>query len=239
VLICVKSQPAPARISSQMSNRSKLLTSLVLSALALVALWKASTTFVGTPAASQVPTHSRSLTDHQVALRARGGARGGGPDIDAWIAEVCTGGGGEPSGAIKEYIMKWFWPAADPFTGRGGAAPGKKDHKKVFEILKDAVAKGPDFVRGSSSAGFGSVNGETTGVDGSPYTWVVGSMTPGGMFLMVTREFPGGKQVRPLFACKIGEEEKMWNSLNWDMVNKRLDITAGLNLEPVEGVKQR
>jgi len=28
--------------------------------------------------------------------------------------------------------MELFWPAADPFTGRGCAAPGKKYHKKVF-----------------------------------------------------------------------------------------------------------
>jgi len=69
-------------------------------------------------------------------MAARGGARGGGPDVDAWIAKVCTGGRGELSGAITESIMELFWPAADPFTGRGCAAPGKKDHKKVFEIPK-------------------------------------------------------------------------------------------------------
>eukprot|EP00449_Zooxanthella_nutricula_P013395 CAMPEP_0198506828 /NCGR_PEP_ID=MMETSP1462-20131121/11936_1 /TAXON_ID=1333877 /ORGANISM="Brandtodinium nutriculum, Strain RCC3387" /LENGTH=55 /DNA_ID=CAMNT_0044236057 /DNA_START=19 /DNA_END=182 /DNA_ORIENTATION=+ len=55
--------------------------------------------------------------------------------------------------------MKWFWPAADPFTGRGGAAPGKKDHAKVLEILKDCFAQGPAFQRGTSSAGFGSILG--------------------------------------------------------------------------------
>merc|ERR1711972_110559 len=131
-------------------------------------------------------------------------------------AEVTGGSGGEPVGAMKEYIMKWFWKAADPFTGPGGQ-PGKKDHKKVFA----------------------TVNGETSGVDGSPYTWVVGSMTPGGMFLLVTREFPGGKGVRPLFACKIGEEDAMWAKLDWNVVNKRLSITAGANLEAVEGQKQR
>merc|ERR1711933_643237 len=140
--------------------------------------------------------------------------------MGAWIAEVTGGSGGEPSGAIKEYIMKWFWRADDPFTGPG-KTPGKKDHKTVFQTLKDLVKQGPDFV------------------DGSPYTWVCGSMTPGGMFLFATREFPGGKGVRPLFACKIGEEEAMWSKLDWNVVNKRLDITAGLNLEPVEGVKQR
>merc|ERR1712194_587013 len=150
-------------------------------------------------------------------------ARGGGPDIDSWIAEVQSGGGDLPTGAIKEYIMKWFWPAADPFTGPGGT-PGKKDHKKVFEILKRVVQLGPAFDRGSSSAGFASVNGETSGVDGSPYSWLVGSMTPGGMYLFVTREFPGGMGVRPLLACKIGEEEKLWSSVNWNIVNKRLDI---------------
>merc|ERR1712039_204899 len=128
---------------------------------------------------------------------------------------------------------------ADPFTGMGGAAPGKKDHKKVFEIVKDAVKKGPEFQRGSCSAGFGSCNGETSGVDGSPYTWLVGSMTPGGMFLFVTREFPGGKGVRPLAVCKIGEEETLWSKINWGVVNDRLSVTAGNNLEPVEGVKQR
>merc|ERR1712008_378860 len=71
------------------------------------------------------------------------------------------------------------------------------------------------------------------------YSWLVGSMTPGGMYLFVTREFPGGMGVRPLLACKIGEEEKLWSSVNWNIVNKRLDITAGGNLEPVEGTKQR
>merc|ERR1712084_95722 len=136
---------------------------------------------------------SREVTHSHFSLQARGGARGG---------------GGEPSGAIKEYIMKWFWRADDPFTGPG-KTPGKKDHKTVFQTLKDLVKQGPDFVRGSASAGFSSVNGETSGVDGSPYTWVCGSMTPGGMFLFATREFPGGKGVRPLFACKIGEEEAM------------------------------
>merc|ERR1712190_11821 len=111
---------------------------------------------------------------------------------------------------------KWFWPAADPFTGMGGAAPGKK---------------GPEFQRGSCSAGFGSCNGETSGVDGSPYTWLVGSMTPGGMFVFVTREFPGGKGARPLAVCKIGEEETLWSKINWGVVNSRLSVTAGNNLE--------
>ena len=57
----------------------------------------------------------------QVDLRASGGARGGGPDIDGWIAEVTGGGGDLPQGAMKEYNMKWFWPTADPArrtTGR-------------------------------------------------------------------------------------------------------------------------
>jgi len=69
-------------------------------------------------------------------MAARGGARGGGPDVDAWIEKVCTGGGCELSGASQESIMELFWPAADPFTGRGCAAPGKKYHKKVFEMPK-------------------------------------------------------------------------------------------------------
>eukprot|EP00413_Alexandrium_margalefii_P014439 CAMPEP_0204532116 /NCGR_PEP_ID=MMETSP0661-20131031/11542_1 /ASSEMBLY_ACC=CAM_ASM_000606 /TAXON_ID=109239 /ORGANISM="Alexandrium margalefi, Strain AMGDE01CS-322" /LENGTH=94 /DNA_ID=CAMNT_0051538335 /DNA_START=67 /DNA_END=352 /DNA_ORIENTATION=- len=53
------------------------------------------------------------------------------------------------------------------------------------------------------------------------------------------RRCESGKGVRPLFACKIGEEEAMWSKLDWNMVNKRLDITAGVNLEKVEGDKQR
>merc|ERR1712066_1016881 len=85
---------------------------------------------------------------------------------------------------------------------------GKKDHAKVLEILKDCFAKGPAFQRGTSSAGFGSILGDTNGVDGSPYTWLVGSMTPGGMFLQVTREFPGGKGVRALAVAKIGQEQE-------------------------------
>ena len=169
-----------------------------------------------------------------VALRARGGA----PDIQAWYQETIKGSGGPPEGAIKEYILKWFWPASDPFTGPG-KAPGKKDYTRVFEILKDCFRQGPAFQRGSASAGFGSVTGETSGVDGSPYTWLVGSMTPGGMFLQVTREFPGGLGVRPLAVCKIGQEEELWSKIDWKLVNKRLDITAGKDLEKVEGVKQR
>jgi len=76
-------------------------------------------------------------------------------------------------------------------------------------------------------------------VDESQYTWVVGSMTPGCRFLMVACEFPGGKQVRALSACVIGEEEKIWHSLYWDIVNRRLDFSARLDLVQVEGVKQR
>merc|ERR1719188_1677263 len=94
--------------------------------------------------APQPPTSapSRRPGRGDIALRARGGARGGGPDIDGWIGEVTGGSGGLPDGAMKEYIMKWFWPAKDDFTGPG-KTPGKKDHKKVFEILKDAFKKDP------------------------------------------------------------------------------------------------
>jgi len=222
-----------------MARRGVLLPTAVAGAALVAVLRSAAPAFVapmvpGAPAAGHV---SSELVVRSPAVAMQ--ARGGGPDIEGWIAEVQSGGGGQPEGAMKEYIMKWFWPAKDPFTGMGGAAPGKKDHKKVFQILQDAVKLGPAFDRGSSSAGFASVNGETSGVDGSPYTWLCGSMTPGGMFLFVTREFPGGKGVRPLLACKIGEEEQLWSKVNWNVVNKRLDITAGANLEPVEGDKQR
>jgi hypothetical protein len=212
-----------------------VLPGLLLGAL----LFASAHVFLGfvSPIAPKSPA-SYQPAQNPIALRARGGARGGGPDIDAWIAEALGGSGGPPQGAIKEYVLKWFWRADEPFTGPG-KAPGKKDHNTVYATLKDVVAQGPAFDRGSASAGFASVNGETSGVDGSPYTWVVGSMTPGGMYLFVTREFPGGMGVRPLFACKIGEEEAMWSKLDWNMVNKRLDITAGANLEKVEGTKQR
>mmetsp|Transcript_23100 Transcript_23100/g.64108 ORF Transcript_23100/g.64108 Transcript_23100/m.64108 type:complete len:219 (-) Transcript_23100:147-803(-) len=192
--------------------------------------------FVGTAATPPRLPAPRAMG--AVALQARGGARGGAPDIEAWYQETIKGSGGLPEGAIKEYIMKWFWPAADPFTGPGGQ-PGKKDHKKVFAILQDCVAKGPAFERGSSSAGFGSILGDTNGIDGSPYTWLVGSMTPGGMFLQVTREFPGAKGVRALAVAKIGQEEELWSKIDWGLVNKRLDIEVGTDLEKVEGVKQR
>ena len=72
-----------------------------------------------------------------------GGARRGAPDIEGWYQATISGSGGEPTGAINELIMKWLWPAADPFTGRGGAAPGKQDHVKGLWNLEGLLRQGP------------------------------------------------------------------------------------------------
>jgi len=198
--------------SGQMARSVGLLPVLVVGALLCATV----NMFLGfvSPAPTQ-PSPHQPMRSH-VALRARGGARGGGPDIDAWIAEVTTGSGGEPVGAMKEYIMKWFWRADDPFTGPG-KTPGKKDHKMVLQTLKDCVAQGPAFVRGSASAGFASAAvassaGFSCYTQCPHFSMKIASLSRGTHFLIIASVASA-----PLLICKDASSKPAMNSAGCSM----------------------
>jgi len=167
-------------------------------------------------------------------------ARGGGEydvsdaDIEAFYAETCTGGGGDPpKGAIvSELIVKFFHGEFTPqgfkrYSGLWKGPPpgtiGKKDIKIGVEGLK-AQMKNPMFV---TKGGVGYGVDETAKVtdDGKGWVWLAAEMSPGGLAVELFKAVPYGK--RALLVAKSSNVDEMFDKVNWDLMDKRIDTTLG------------
>ena len=173
-------------------------------------------------------------------------ARGGGEydvsdaDVEAFYKETISGSGGyPPKGTITaELIVKFYhgehtkqgfvrysglWKGPPPGT------IGKKDIKTGYDSMRTFFEKldeepRPQFV---SKGGIGYGVDETKKVtdDGKGYIWVAAEMSPGGLALETFRSVPFGK--RALFCAKADNLDEMFDKINWDLMDKRIDTTLG------------
>jgi len=188
---------------------------------------------VGRPAvATQPQVQQRNV----VTLSARGGGEYDVSDADiaAFYAETISGSGGDPpKGAIvSELIVKFFHGEFTPqgfkrYSGLWKGPPpgsiGKKDIKVGVEGLK-AQFKNPMFV---TKGGVGYGVDETAKVvdDGKGWVWLAAEMSPGGLAVELFKSVPYGK--RALLVAKSANVDEMFASVNWDLMDKRIDTTLG------------
>merc|ERR1712129_547969 len=78
-----------------------------------------------------------------------------------------------------------------------------------------------------SKGGIGYGVDETLKVedDGKGYIWLAAEMSPGGLALETFRSTPYGK--RALFCAKADNVQELFDKVNWDIMNKRIDTTLG------------
>merc|ERR1711976_947159 len=82
----------------------------------------------------------------------------------------------------------------------------------------------PAFI---SKGGIGYAVDETQKVedDGKGYIWVAAEMSPGGLALETFKSTPYGK--RALFCSKKDNVGELFEKINWDLMDKRIDTTLG------------
>ncbi|CAK0852321.1 unnamed protein product [Prorocentrum cordatum] len=171
----------------------------------------------------------------QVALAARGGGEYdvSDADIQAFYEETISGSGGDPAkGTITaELIVKHFhgvWDDKGTFTRYSGqwkgpppGGIGKRDIAVGIAGLKEQMKLGKHVVKG------GPGNDETQKVvdDGKGWVWLAADMSPGGLAVQLYTSVPYGK--RPLLVAKRSEVDTMFEKVNWDLMDKRIDTTMG------------
>merc|ERR1711956_154056 len=102
---------------------------------------------------------------------------------------------------------------------------GKRDIKIGYQKMKDFFANpNMQFV---SKGGIGFGVDETLKVedDGKGYIWLAAEMSPGGLALETFRSTPYDK--RALFCAKADNVQELFDKVNWDIMNKRIDTTLG------------
>jgi len=215
--------------------RSKILT-FAAAAAVVYSVGQLALTFIAAPVPPPAGLHLRSRGS--VARAARGGGEYdvSDADIEAFYAETISGSGGDaPKGTITaELIVKFFH---GEFTSKGfvrysglwkGPPPGaigKRDIKVGMEKLKAFFENPvPAFI---SKGGIGYAVDETQKVedDGKGYIWVAAEMSPGGLALETFKSTPYGK--RALFCAKQDNVAEMFDKINWDIMDKRIDTTLG------------
>merc|ERR1719305_737944 len=191
--------------------------------------------FVAGPApASMKPAHLRQQRG-ATSLAARGGEyEVSDADIQAFYAETISGSGGDPPKGtiVAELIVKFFY---GEFTKQGfkrysglwkGPPPGtigKKDIKVGMESFK-AQMKNPMFVV-KGGVGYGVDETQKVEDDGKGWVWLAAEMSPGGLAVELFKSVPYGK--RPLLVAKADNIDEMFEKVNWDLMDKRIDTTLG------------
>jgi len=211
---------------------------LPLTALALVvySVGDLALSFLAAPAHPSVGIRLRS--QGVTALQARGGGEYDvtDADIEAFYAETISGNGGDPpKGTITaELIVKFFHGEFTPkgfvrYSGFWKGPPpgtiGKMDIKVGYQKMKDFFEK-PDLAFISKGGiGYGVDETQKVADDGKGYIWLAAEMSPGGLALETFRSTPYGK--RALFCAKVDNVGEMFEKINWDIMNKRIDTTLG------------
>merc|ERR1712061_738744 len=149
-------------------------------------------------------------------------ARGGGEydvsdaDIEAFYAETISGSGSDPpkGKVVSELIVKHFYGEFTPqgfkrYSGAWGGPPpntlGRKDIAAGVGYGVDETAKVVD--------------------DGKGWVWIAAEMSPGGLAIELFKSVPFGK--RALFVAKANNVDEMFDKINWDIMDKRVDTTLG------------
>merc|ERR1712146_476300 len=155
-------------------------------------------------------------------------------DIEAFYAETISGSGGDPpkGKVVSELIVKHFYGEFTPqgfkrYSGNWAGPPpntlGRKDIATAMPILKEQM-KNPMFV---TKGGVGYGVDETAKVvdDGKGWVWIAAEMSPGGLAIELFKSVPFGK--RALFVAKASNVDEMFEKINWDIMDKRIDTTLG------------
>merc|ERR1712183_500475 len=100
---------------------------------------------------------------------------------------------------------------------------GKKDIAIAMQGLKQQFAN-PMFVS-KGGVGYGVDETQKVADDGKGWVWLAAEMSPGGLALETFRSTPYGK--RALFCAKVDNVGEMFEKINWDIMNKRIDTTLG------------
>merc|ERR1711974_466612 len=170
------------------------------------------------------------------------GARGGGEydvsdaDIEAFYAETITGSGGDPPKGLvaSELIVKFFHGEFTPqgfkrYAGIWKGSPpgtiGKKDIKIGYGNMKDFFENPIDQFISKGGVGYGVDETKKILDDGKGYIWLAAEMSPGGLALETFKSTPYGK--RALFCAKVGNVGELFEKVNWDLMDKRIDTTLG------------
>jgi len=179
-----------------------------------------------------------SLRQHRaaVALEARGGGEYdvSDADIEAFYAETISGSGGDPPKGtiVAELIVKFFHGEFTPqgfkrYSGLWKGPPpgsiGKKDIVIGVASLKEQM-KNPMFVT-KGGVGYGVDETQKVVDDGKGWVWIAAEMSPGGLAIELFKSTPYGK--RALFVAKSSNVDEMFASINWDLMDKRIDTTLG------------
>merc|ERR1711933_321986 len=219
----------------QMARSQHRLLAVGLAAAAVYSATKLIVAFVAAPAPAPLqPSHLRQQRG-AVALAARGGEyEVTDADIEKFYEETISGSGGDaPKGTITaEMIVKFFY---GEFTKQGfkrysglwkGPPPGaigKKDIKVGMESFK-AQMKNPMFVT-KGGVGYGVDETQKVVDDGKGWVWLAAEMSPGGVAVEMFKSVPFGK--RALLVAKASNVDEMFDKVNWDLMDKRIDTTLG------------
>merc|ERR1712084_24754 len=191
--------------------------------------------FVASPAPLQPAPQLRQQRSSAVALQARGGEyEVSDADIEAFYAETISGSGGDPpkGKVVSELIVKHFYGEFTPqgfkrYSGNWAGPPpntlGRKDIAAAMPILKEQM-KNPMFV---TKGGVGYGVDETAKVvdDGKGWVWIAAQMSPRVLAIGLFKSVPFGK--RALFVAKAANVDEMFEKINWDIMDKRIDTTLG------------
>jgi len=187
-----------------------------------------------TPPSAGHQLRSRGAT----ALQARGGEEYPvtDADIEAFYAETISGTGGEPPKGkiVSELIVKFFYGDHTPqgfkrYSGFWKGPPpgtiGKKDIKVGYEKMRAFFEKPIDQFISKGGIGYGVDETKKVLDDGKGYIWLAAEMSPGGLALEQFKSVPFGK--RALFCGKMSNLGELWDKINWDLMDKRIDTTLG------------
>merc|ERR1712061_719168 len=107
-------------------------------------------------------------------------------DIEAFYANICTGGGGDPpkGSVVSELIVKFFHGEFTP--------QGKKDIAVGIASLKVQM-KNPMFVT-KGGIGYGVDESQKVADDGKGWVWLAAEMSPGGLAVELFKSVPYGKR---------------------------------------------
>merc|ERR1712146_623905 len=156
----------------------------------------------------------------------------GDADIAAFYAETTSGSGGDPPKGtiVSELIVKFFYGEFTPqgfkrYSGLWKGPPtgtiGKKDIKVGMESFK-AQMKNPMFVT-KGGVGYGVDETQKVVDDGKGWVWLAAEMSPGGLAVEMFKSVPFGK--RALLVAKSSNVDEMFDKVNWELMDKRIDTT--------------
>lgn len=154
--------------------------------------------------------------------------------IEKLAADTLTGSGGLPghTSVIGSLIIKHFvgtfdekngFTRATSYKGPPPGQPGKRDMAPAVESLKEQMKLAKFVAKG----GVGPFTDELDKVvdDGKGWIWLAADMTPGGLYLQLFTSVPYGK--RPLLVCKKEDVDAMFEKVDWNIMDKRIDTTMG------------